>query len=927
MQIYDPWPEYQRKQEAVRAQKAAEDAVLAEKKRKEDEVKRIEEARKKAEEKKTKAEEQRRTETQRCIEEERRAREPQVPVPESAPVPPEKKPGKPRAPKKATVSASATTALGAASASGSGPDLEAEIRAMMAKMRELNSKDPALLAKIWKQERKDNVTTQTKSEAPSPVVQTGQVPRKQSQNAATMKGSKAAPGSSANAASTAQSVSQPPARAPAVQAPTHPPQVQQTHTLAQTLKPVRQQGGTIWPPDKKVPLAVTASGWLNQIPENKDKQTTGDQILRMLDSNPSFIELCEKLENLGLKLERAAFARSLLAAVPDVNSASRQSAQAAPRPALANAQPNGGSPGPANPARNMGTVVQLVHKNYAHAQNGSTTGQVENAPPESKYLPPEAAPLDRPYYRTYAPIPGENSPGPILGDGSPPPLPAPLAQMVPKQETPKALPKPLANKEEAARKRDFCEFVDLTALSDEDNLPPVKKLKADQNFPRLSFSGSAPLSATDLHAPSPNFGNIPMNISQPGQTEPRGTMTPPVKDPRFSNIVQAINKKKVLRRSAYDIKTIARDVLLATGRHPEMRPLNAHLDILKQSFAEVDNTSDLSTLRWDIIDPGEIPKGYLQNSLVTQEDDAVDEDDSDDENTRARARPQVGVTQAIGVAGVPGTSSFAAVPSFDGLIKAALKRRGRPPRASYPVMSRPHGFGEGDSSNSNPRANRPPPNRAANTDRLTTSRPARSNGPSGTPTTSGRPTATSSAPRPSDTEYAAPGELNADGTPVKKRVRTVGWRKAINGSAESQGRVGSRQSSGLRNVSTVVDANSPSTSKGTKSAGKMRAEPNYQVYKCKWQLCTAELHNLETLRKHVHKIHGKAAAHGGFDCLWEACGKDITVHDKRTGKSEQRHQYFDFTNYGKWREHIELKHFGPLAWTMGDGPPSGLSGE
>jgi hypothetical protein len=104
-------------------------------------------------------------------------------------------------------------------------------------------------------------------------------------------------------------------------------------------------------------------------------------------------------------------------------------------------------------------------------------------------------------------------------------------------------------------------------------------------------------------------------------------------------------------------------------------------------------------------------------------------------------------------------------------------------------------------------------------------------------------------------------------------------------------------------------------------------ERHYSVYKCHWKYCTAELHNLETLRKHVHKIHGKLAAHGGYDCLWADCGKEVTTIDERTGIQVEAHQYFDFPNDAEWREHLELKHFGPLAWTLGDGPASGLSGK
>ena len=74
------------------------------------------------------------------------------------------------------------------------------------------------------------------------------------------------------------------------------------------------------------------------------------------------------------------------------------------------------------------------------------------------------------------------------------------------------------------------------------------------------------------------------------------------------NIVQPIRKRRdALRRSRYNPETIARDILLATGSHPSMDPLNAHLDILRQRFPNVKPESDMSTFRWALVDS-------LQNS-------------------------------------------------------------------------------------------------------------------------------------------------------------------------------------------------------------------------------------------------------------------------------------------------------------------------
>jgi hypothetical protein len=72
----------------------------------------------------------------------------------------------------------------------------------------------------------------------------------------------------------------------------------------------------------------------------------------------------------------------------------------------------------------------------------------------------------------------------------------------------------------------------------------------------------------------------------------------------YDGIVKPIDRSFALRKSRYDPKTIARDILISAGKHPTQRSLNAHLEQLKERFAKVDHTSDLSTFRWDIVDPG-----------------------------------------------------------------------------------------------------------------------------------------------------------------------------------------------------------------------------------------------------------------------------------------------------------------------------------
>lgn len=105
-----------------------------------------------------------------------------------------------------------------------------------------------------------------------------------------------------------------------------------------------------------------------------------------------------------------------------------------------------------------------------------------------------------------------------------------------------------------------------------------------------------------------------------------------------------------------------------------------------------------------------------------------------------------------------------------------------------------------------------------------------------------------------------------------------------------------------------------------------KAEPTYRVYDCRWQTCKAELHNLETLRKHVAKVHRAKAAFGGIPCLWAGCGKVTFVQDRKTGNHTRVHHHLDFGSEALWDVHMNKTHLEAFAWDYGDGPSAGPSG-
>jgi hypothetical protein len=798
--VYNPWPEFER-------QKAVRDAERAERERKEEEAhkekERIEEE-----------ENQKEASRQAQIAEEQRAKQVQ----------------KPRAP--ATAAAPAESSDGSAAANA----LESEIRAMMAKMRELNGKDPQLLARIWEEERRAKAPSnkspvQTTKPAPQPaVVPPAQVPTPPIAN----QRKRAAP---------REPVSTPRAT------PSTPALAQMNMARAPTATPARAKGNTIWPPEKKLELAKAAAHYI--VTQNPDSTLNYHQVLLMLDGDPSYVELCEQLERMQFKLDRSVFAKSLLLAVPDVNSASRKTAQSNPSPAASKV--------PAPPAVMKRPAPPAVMKNPIATPIA----------PTPRYAPASASPMYRSPYPQF-PDNGATEASPAVA----------VAEMIPIRSD----LKPPASKEEAARKRNMSDLVDLTQLDDDDDMgPPPKK----QSVGSMYNYGSLHPHTQDVRmvdaAPVTNFPTASTPAPVMEETAPRAI---PSNELRYRAIAEPLDKKEALRRNTYNPATIARDVLLACGRHPSERQLNQHLDLLRVNIPHISYETDLSTIKWNLLDPGNPPPGYYKDSVQALTEDADDEDGSDskDEDRSARQGSSSHMVLALPAA----TNPF---------IKQ--KRRGRPPRQSLPKTTTPF-------------------------------TPTKSNDAADMSASTPRPGSAASG-----VGYAAfrsATEYGPDGKPLpKKKGRPKGWRKAIHGSSAAQqrpamnghtGKYTPQQSSALRNVGASEE---PSRIVSRSPSVTIRAT-QYQTFKCKWINCKTELHNLETLKLHVFKVHKKETSRNTLECLWSDCGKEVASSDPMSNMSLERHTPHAFASKNAWRQHIQQNHFDPLAWEQGDGPAGGLSG-
>lgn len=941
--VYDAWPENQKRLEAIRAAKALEDARLAaeEEKKKAEEAAEAEEDRKRAEEE---------AEAKKKADEEKKIADKARKKGDAA---------RRRAEAKAKKNAGSTVAESSTAASQpmdtEAEDAEEQIRQLMAKVKAMNDKHPTLLAKIWEQERQHLETSQ------SP--QAGAMPPPPPQVQQPVANQQPPPSGQKQPSVQKQSSGQrhPPKKSKvngSVSTPSRPMSAQSKSGGAK--QPVK--GGTVWPKEKKGQLAKTAASLLNAIPENAGHTIAPEAVSDMLDRNPTYIELCEMLEALGLKVERASFARGLLQSVPDVNS--KQPGTIVPTPS----RPNSAAP----PPPRAGLLKKVINRTHYPPKptQPQTFGQYSYAPTAtmiSHGLPSPGVPNAQsngisntpdayrsPYFNSAEEsIPAEmRPPTPVSG----PSAEKPSAEKVKKTskaskaaEAKKAAPEEVkevsgepATKKDAARKRNFNDLVDLTSLSDDD-MPANKRL----------YQGPPPVTMPrQAYQPIPNFmGDFdPKSIvspylqqgasqwmSQNGHAAPYAPQYPPVHRPtpvinerhRTVELAQPLNIKKAKKVISYDVKTIARDVLLATGKHPDMLPLNGHLEPLKNVYPkQIDQYSDLTTIRWDILDPGE------PVSLDSDDKDSVIADgDADDESDSEPAIPRPVVVRAtVGVGGGSGETMVSAhhrAPvkgSFGALTPNPHRGRGRPPESAYAgftgsegVRQRPFGFENGETPQ--PRSGQPyQRGDDANRRQSAAARPSNQNAPasgSGPPANSNRQFSTPlSAPAGGSggVGYAALRQTQVDenGNLIKKKGRPVGWRKNLH-----QAGVG------------LLAGGSGSPNMGKRKAIEVSEPPppvTYAEYACKWDGCRARLHNLATLKKHVNKLHGKPDAKGRFTCKWEGCPNMIQVADKDTGEVREMPQFHHFPNQELMLEHVDKSHIGPIAWRLGDGPPDGLSG-
>ncbi|MCJ1473277.1 hypothetical protein MMC13_001928 [Lambiella insularis] len=887
--------------------------------------------------------------------------------------------------------------------------------------------------------------------------------------------------------------------------PSDSPYLKQTQTQSQT------SSGTIWPEEKKTSVALVAKRTLESSAANTGKSISVDTIRSILNTNPSYDQLCQRLGSLGFSIERAEFARLLLDAIPNgqanaatpvktprsTNKPRHTPASDSPRRPRGRPRRDGlpqrqninkqtpnvlDATWPSVPAtqatkvneatsgsgiqsasaavedhgdQNLASALksaitqidnQTSQLNTSILQNAIGTSYTLHRPsmnggsaleyaagdaarealrwsPNRQFsaerlqlenrIDPQTGRLTTRF--TSTPLANGIHPGfGVMNFAAPqidvsqtqnreiypashiPPtgaLPVP-ASSIPPAET---APTPVSTKEQIARKRNFSEIVDLTLDEDEEDTEQRKKARVAQIngdvahiFPNATYpikslaQTAAPLSSGVSTAASATKQDLSQfRYVSAGLIADRESL-------RSANLVDELSKNNARKKSTYNIKTLARDILISKGIHPTEKPLNWHLNPLRDNFRSVNYNSDLSTFRWDLVDPGgpQIPQA-VEHEAKAQ--DAKDE---------AEGLPTS--STSIPIRSTPIRST----PIRSTPIRSTPNRgrpRGRPPlnrgaiRGSHVFSSNAKPLEQtrnGSYSRQNavdvvgdPSANlMSPPSNPVNGGSLTSTNLAGSMGKASngrqdivpsryavdgsadspmaltarTPSTYSLSVRIPPSPVQVQVEEKTgshlgrlPGSVDrssiaktprSDFSAPRPRGRPRGSKNGVpsRGRPSNRGRTASHRTEVPPDgIGVLLPSRSPSTSsrlshvESTPDAEKRKkgrpsrqaTSPSFQVFKCQWQGCGAELHNLATLRKHIFKVHGtdgESEGEAGLEavnrkipCLWVGCRQE-GIFSSTTG-------ILKFADRDSWMTHVEKRHLETVAWELGDGPSTNPS--
>lgn len=677
--------------------------------------------------------------------------------------------------------------------------------------------------------------------------------------------------------------------------------------VGQDKSETRSSSGTIWPLEKRNALTSTALRALKTIPENADVLLTEEDLYKILETNPSYIDLCQQLEKKGLKFHRGHFARELLNSVPDLKSGT------------SSAQPTKNSEPVSEQSLKEAAVTHATSQTPSLVTAAAAT---TTAAPPSRPLPlPGSGPAAQPrhMYQNPSPVAHGHPPAPYAYPPQPrgtpvghfvsrppppyrhaiphPPPPTAPSMAYTRMPLPKGLPSQPGpapgSKEAAARKRDFAELIDLTELGDDDNyVVPDKhpRLEGPDSGDELGTEAfqayqrrnqKMALQSNALNGYYPSAHQSAPTHAQHGQPAKQESFLE-MKGQRHL-LAKTLKKDEALKKQYYDPKTVARDILIATGRHPSERPLNVHLAGMLGKYIDLD--SDVSTFEWDEVDPGGPPAPKVEIVDVPASKPRfklgervqrkarkpgalglIDKIRRPDKEKRVNGTPSAinKVKQSA-----PDTSSVTQKSSSlkDQLQNAAFKKPAS--RLRHSLLA-----SEEQATPAQIDPTRPP---RIQSDRVDNPSAARDNVAS---VMSQEPPLRRKAGRP-------PGSKN--------KFPTVAAMKAQAGNIQ---------------VNVPLRDATPSTK---------------EKFKCKWKKCSVVLHNLDTLRRHIGRVHRPSSSDAvdeGYTCWWKKC--KFLKQDESTGEWVTT-KVFD--HWEDWLKHIEKDHVSPIALKWGDGPATSHVGK
>lgn len=666
---------------------------------------------------------------------------------------------------------------------------------------------------------------------------------------------------------------------PAALSQAFPPPSTSKSTAASTS--VKSSAGTIWPLEKRNALTSTALKALKAIPENASVQITEEDLYKILENNPSYIDLCQQLEAKGLKFHRGHFARELLNSVPDLKG-STPTSHPTPASGAPTGQPVSASTVP--PTTPLAQPPSQAVNLYSHPHPPPPVPPYGHVP--APYAPPHYGPPAGQFvqhnYHGFGVLhpPGQN-------------VPVSSYNITPKGGYSGRSQPPPGSKEAAARKRDFSELIDLTELGDDDNYVIPDK------HPRLEGPDSGdemetdPFQAYQKSAPAPH--NPPSGFfpppAQPVQFNPQpGQPAPVQKQESFAELkgqrfllAKPLNKEEALKKQYYDPKTVARDLLIATGRHPSERPLNVHLAGMLGKYIELD--SDVDTFEWDEVDPGgpPIPKVEIGDVPASKPRFKIGQRvhrkgrKSKLLSTSDKTRRPDKENHANGVASPttqPATDNSTSVisTSKSSLLKDQLRKEA----FRKPASKLRHSLLASDEQ----------------------ATPAQFD-----PT---KPPQVQSDHLPGKSASTTKSTMSQESTPRRRPGRPPGSKNKFPSVAGLKA-----QASDIK-----VRVNLPH---------RENTPPTKEKFKCKWKKCSTVLHNLDTLRKHIGRLHRPSstdATNEGYTCWWKKC--KYLKQDENTGDWITT-KVFD--HWEDWLKHIEKDHVTPIAIRWGDGPATNHVGK